>query len=142
MRLTSDTLLVPPVKDLTVAPRAYRLIMGIRHAAWVPEEIEQDWEEAAVLAARWVWMRAKDEGATPVLVANALDATSSVPALRGFEVTSPQSRRRPASGEPVLAYTPTVESLVYAEELARGSSLVVVEGFSFSVRGWVTCPTV
>ncbi|MFH8760269.1 hypothetical protein [Streptomyces atroolivaceus] len=63
-------------------------------------------------------------------------SASSVPALRGFEVTSPQSRRRPASGESVLAYTPTPESLVYAEQLARGSSLVVVEGFSFSVRGW------
>lgn len=110
--------------------------MGIRHAAWVPEDVAQDWEEAAALAARWVRRRATDEGATPVLVANALDAISSVPALRGFEVTSPQSRSRPASGEPVLAYTPTPESLVYAEQLAQGSSLVVVEGFLFSVRGW------
>ncbi|MFF8556603.1 hypothetical protein ACF058_27710 [Streptomyces sp. NPDC015501] len=110
--------------------------MGIRHAAWVPEDDALDWEEAAALAARWVRRRGKDEGATPVLVANALDATSSVPSLRGFEVTSPQSRSRPASGEPVLAYTPTLESLVYAEQLARGSSLVIVEGFSFSIRGW------
>lgn len=110
--------------------------MGIQHAAWVPEDAEQDWEDAAALAARWVRMRAKDERAAPILVANTLDATSSIRALRGFEVTSPQSRSRPTRDEPVFAYAPTLESLVYAEELARGSSIVVVEGFSFPVRGW------
>ncbi|MFC8495066.1 hypothetical protein ACFUJU_30585 [Streptomyces sp. NPDC057235] len=110
--------------------------MGIRQAAWVPEDVEQDYDDAAALAARWIRGRALEERASAVLVTNVRDAASGVPALRGFEVTSPQSRSRPASGGPVLAYVPSLESLVYAGELARGSSLVVVEGFNFSVRGW------
>jgi hypothetical protein len=102
----------------------------------VPENSEQDWDEAAALAAHWIRERCREEQETAVLVLNALDAADSVPALRGFEVTSPQSRTRPAAGGPVLAYVPSLESLVYAEELARNSSLAVIEGFSFSVAGW------
>lgn len=49
---------------------------------------------------------------------------------------SPQLPNRPAGAASVLAYTPTLESLVLAEQLARGSSLTVIEGLSFSVRGW------
>ncbi|KAF3469989.1 hypothetical protein [Streptomyces sp. Tu 3180] len=109
--------------------------MAIRHAAWAPEDAEQDFDEAAALAARWIWKRCSEERTTAALVLNALGAADSVPALRGFEVTSPQTRTRPASGRPVLAYVPTAESLVYAEELARNSSLAVVEGFSFAVAG-------
>jgi hypothetical protein len=110
--------------------------MDIRQAAWVPEDSEQDFDDAAALAARWIRARAAEKRVPAVLVTNVRDAASSVPALRGFEVTSPQSRSRPASGGPVIAYVPSLESLVYAEELARNSCLVVIEGFNFSVRGW------
>lgn len=110
--------------------------MTVQNAAWVPEGSEQDFNEAATLAVRWIRERCSEERTSAVLVLNALGAADSVPALRGFEVTSPQSRTRPASGRPVLAYVPSIESLAYAEELARNSSLAIIEGFSFSVRGW------
>jgi hypothetical protein len=110
--------------------------MAIQHAAWVPEDAEQDFDDAAALAVRWVRQRCAEEQAKAVLVLNALGAADGISALRGLEATSPQARTRPASGRPVLAYVPSPESLAYAEELARNSSLVVVEGFSFAVAGW------
>jgi hypothetical protein len=43
----------------------------LQAAAWVPDDApERPWEEAADLAADWIWERSRVEGIKPLLVTN------------------------------------------------------------------------
>ncbi|MFF1447467.1 hypothetical protein ACFVYF_04800 [Streptomyces sp. NPDC058274] len=118
--------------------------MSTLRAAWVPDDDpERDWQVAADLAVRWVEREAAEQDATAVLVLNAFGAEQTVPALRRLAqrhlVATPRSgRQRVGSGVgPVLAYVPDAKTLEFATGLARGSSLVAVEGANlFPLRGW------
>src|SRR6202008_4087252 len=106
-------------------------------AAWVPDDdSERPWDEAADLAADWIWERNKIEGMTPLLVTNTFQNARGVPSLeeiarRGGQAT-PQGKQHPERG-PVLAYVPDERSLRLALDLARGYSLAVVESVSFPI---------
>lgn len=111
-------------------------------AAWVPDDPQRPWDEAAVLAVDWVEREAAEQQAAAVLVTNALRSGLSVPSLARFvarhQHTTPQadrSRVSPGTG-PVLAYVPDAKALEFAAELARGSSLCVVEGSLTPLAGW------
>ncbi|MFE3034263.1 hypothetical protein ACFXKY_21815 [Streptomyces canus] len=120
--------------------------MSILRAAWVPDDDpERDWQVAADLAVHWVEREAAEQDATAVLVLNAFGAEQTVPALRQLArrhlVATPRSgRQRVGSGVgPVLAYVPDSKTLEFATGLARGSSLVAVEGVNlFPLRGWAS----
>lgn len=107
------------------------------------DDAERDWQVAADLAVRWVRQECTAQGVTGVLVLNALGVEGHSPSLRRFAaehaVTTPRaSRNRVERGVgPVLAYVPDEKSLDFAMGLARGSSLVVVEGIhTFPLSGW------
>lgn len=101
-----------------------------------------DWETAAALAVDWVRRECAEQGATGVLVLNARGSGDSIRALQRFAadhtVTTPRSHwSRVGRGVgPVLAYVPDEKALDFATGLARGSSLAVVEGYSFPLAGW------
>lgn len=105
----------------------------LRAAAWVPDDVEdRPYEHAIALAADWIWERSQDEDLAPLLVSNAQNAASFGYAdldeiIRAGGHATPQSRNRPDRG-PVLAFVPDERSLHFAMGLARGHSLVVVEG--------------
>ncbi|WP_327278457.1 hypothetical protein OG609_44665 (plasmid) [Streptomyces sp. NBC_01224] len=117
---------------------------SILRAAWVPDDDpERDWAVAAGLAVDWIRQECAEQGATGVLVLNAFGVEQQIPALRRFAaehtITTPR-----ASGErvgrgtgPVFAYVPDAKSLDFAMNLARASSLVVVESaHGFPLKGW------
>ncbi|MET9558815.1 hypothetical protein [Streptomyces tauricus] len=117
--------------------------MSVLRAAWVPDDDpERDWQVAADLAVRWVEREAAEQDTTAVLVLNAFGAEQTVPALRRLTqqhlVATPRSgRQRVGIGVgSVLAYVPDAKTLEFATGLARGSSLAVVEGSLFPLRGW------
>lgn len=109
--------------------------------AWVPDnDPERDWSIAAQLAATWVDDRCSTERASGVLVTNALNHLG-VPELDDFERrharTSPRARDRVGRGAgPVLSYVPYAKELAFAMQLARNSSIAVVETISFPLAGW------
>jgi len=112
----------------------------LQAAAWVPDDDpERPWDEAVDLAADWLWERSEIEGVAPLLVTNALKSGTFMPRLA--EIASagghaaPLGKTRFKRG-PVLAYVPDERSLRFALDLARGYSLVVVEGFTFPIGEW------
>jgi hypothetical protein len=112
--------------------------------AWVPDDDPtRDWEVAARLAAAWVDGRCQHEGATGVLLTNTMDYLG-VTALDVFAArhvrTSPRAaRERAGTGVgPVLSYVPHEKELEMAMNLARRSSLGVVETVSFPLLGWAS----
>lgn len=112
----------------------------LRAAAWVPDDDpERPWDEAADLAAEWIWARAEEEGKQPMLVTNTFQNGFGIASLN--EITgagrqaTPRSRGRFEPG-PVLAYVPVEKALDLALDLARESSLVVVETINFPVSEW------
>ncbi|MEZ0350152.1 hypothetical protein [Mycobacterium sp. pR1184] len=113
----------------------------LRAAAWVPDDDPQrSWENAICPAAQWVWRRSEAEGVPPLLVSNALNAASWGYAdldeiIRAGGHATPKSRTRHDRG-PVLAFAPTETSLQLAMDLARGYSLVIVEGSQLPVAEW------
>lgn len=116
--------------------------MNLSSVAWVPDDDSQrDWNVAAGLAARWVDDRCNEEEASGVLVTNTLDHLG-VPELEDFERRHSRTSRlasadRVGSGRgPVLSYVPRAEELQFAMDLARDSSLAVVETISFPLSGW------
>ncbi|MGW0294749.1 hypothetical protein [Streptomyces tuirus] len=117
---------------------------SILRAAWVPDDDpERDWEIAAALAVEWVRQECAEQGAIAVLVLNAFGVEQQLPSLRRFAaehaVTTPRaSRHRVGRGTgPVLAYVPDERTLDFAADLARGSSLAVVESIhGFPLCGW------
>lgn len=112
----------------------------LQAAAWVPDDDPQrPWDEAAELAADWIWARSGVEVATPLLVTNTFQNAVGIRCLeeiarRGGQAT-PQGRERFDHG-PVLAYVPDERSLKFALDLARGYSLAIVETVSFPLAGW------
>jgi len=112
----------------------------LQAAAWVPDDDPQrPWEEAADLAAEWIWERSKEEGATPLLVTNTFQNGRGIGSLReiaerGGHATS-QGKERFNAG-PVLAYVPNEKTLDFALGLAHGYSLAVVESVSFPLAEW------
>lgn len=112
----------------------------LQAASWVPDDDpERPWDEAADLAADWVWQRSEVEGVTPLLVTNTFQNAVGIKRLdeivrKGGQAT-PQGRQRFDFG-PVLAYVPDERSLKLALNLARGYSLAVVESVSFPLAEW------
>lgn len=112
----------------------------LRAAAWVPDdEPERLWEDAADLAAEWIWQRSTEEGAAPLLVTNTFQNGRGIRSLQevaqGRGHATPQGRDRFGAG-PVLAYVPNAKTLNFAVGLAHGYSLVVVESVSFPLAEW------
>lgn len=111
----------------------------LQSAAWVPDDdAERPWSEAGALAAEWLWQRCEVEGRKPLLVTNSrqshvLPEFADIVQEGGH--ATPRSKDTFERG-PVVAYVPDAKSLAFATGLARGSSLVVVEGSQLSLREW------
>lgn len=112
----------------------------LQAAAWVPDDDpKRPWDEAAELAADWIWERSEIEAATPLLVTNTFQKAVGIRCLEeiareGGQAT-PQGKQRFDRG-PVLAYVPDERSLKFALDLARGYSLAIVETVSFPLGEW------
>lgn len=112
----------------------------LQAAAWVPDDDpERPWDEAADLAADWIWERSEIEGVTPLLVTNTFQNAVGIDCLEeiareGGQAT-PQGKQRFDRG-PVLAYVPDERTLKLALNIARGYSLAVVETVSFPLAEW------
>jgi hypothetical protein len=115
-------------------------ITHLRAAAWVPDDDpERPWDEAADLAADWIWERSEVEGVTPLLVTSTFQNAVGIDCLeeiaRNGGQATPQGKQRFDRG-PVLAYVPDERSLKFALNLAHGHSLAVVESVSFPLAEW------
>ena len=112
----------------------------LQAAAWVPDDDpERPWDEAANLAADWIWERGEVEGVKPLLITNTFQNAKGIKSLEliareGGQAT-PQGKERFERG-PVLAYVPDERTLKLALTLARGYSLAVVETVSFPLAEW------
>lgn len=112
----------------------------LQAAAWVPDDDpERPWDEAADLAADWIWERSEIEGVKPLLVTNTFQNARGIESLeeiasKGGQAT-PQGKHRFERG-PVLAYVPDERTLKLALDLARGYSLAVVETVSLPLTEW------
>lgn len=112
----------------------------LQAAAWVPDDDPQrHWEDAAGLAADWIWERSRVEGVPPLLVTNTFHNAVGIHCLEeiareGGQAT-PQGKQRFDRG-PVLAYVPDERTLKLALDLARGHSLAVVETVRFPLAEW------
>lgn len=112
----------------------------LQAAAWVPDDDpERPWDEAADLAADWIWERSEAEGIKPLLVTNTFQNARGIESLEeiareGGQAT-PQGKGRFDRGS-VLAYVPDERTLKLALNLARGYSLAVVETVSFPLAEW------
>lgn len=112
----------------------------LQAAAWVPDDDPQrPWEDAADLAADWIWERSGIEGVPPLLVTNTFQNAVGIDCLeeiarKGGQAT-PQGKQRFDRG-PVLAYVPDERTLKLALDLARGHSLAVVETVRFPLAEW------
>lgn len=112
----------------------------LQAAAWVPDDgPERPWDDAADLAADWIWERSEVEGVKPLLVTNTFQNARGIESLEeiareGGQAT-PQGMERFERG-PVLAYVPDERTLMLALNLARGYSLAVVETVNFPLAEW------
>lgn len=112
----------------------------LQAAAWVPDDDpKRPWDEAADLAADWIWERSEIEQIEPRLVTNTFQNAVGIDSLEeiareGGQAT-PQGKQRFDRG-PVLAYVPYERTLKLALNLARGYSLAVVETDSFPLAEW------
>lgn len=112
----------------------------LQAAAWVPDdEPERPWDEAADLAAGWIWERSAAEGVEPLLVTNTFQNAVGIESLeeiaREGGHATPQGKER-LDPSPVLAYVPNERALELALNLARGYSLAVVETVNFPLAEW------
>lgn len=112
----------------------------LQAAAWVPDDDpERPWDEAADLAADWIWKRSEAEGVKPLLVTNTFQNARGIESLeeitRSGGQATPQGKQRFDPG-PVLTYVPDERTLKLALHLARGYSLAVVETVSFPLAEW------
>ena len=113
----------------------------LRSAAWVPDdEFFRPWEGAAQLAAEWIWSRCAVERVAPILVTNTdrrggwgMRVLDEIVRAGGHATPQTECRFKNA---PVFAYLPHPRSLRFAMDLARGYSLVAVEGSVFPLSGW------
>jgi hypothetical protein len=122
------------------------VVMTTYRAAWVPDDQpSRDNDRAAALAAAWVKSDAATQKATPLLV------TSDLSAQRGSQVTSrfaqdylattPRGEMRNQRGAnrgrgPVLGYLLSYKDIGLATQLARNSSLALVEDRTYPLIGW------
>jgi hypothetical protein len=112
----------------------------LQAAAWVPDnDPQRPWNEAADLAADWIWERSDIEGVKPLLATNTFQNAVGIDSLdeiarHGGQAT-PQGKERFDHG-PVLAYVPDERTLKLALNLARGYSLAIVETVSFPLGEW------
>ena len=112
----------------------------LQAAAWVPDDDpERPWDDAADLAADWIWARSEIEYVKPLLVTNTFQNARGIDCLdeiasKGGQAT-PQGKQRFERG-PVLAYVPDERTLELSLNLARGYSLAVVETVSFPLAEW------
>ncbi len=118
--------------------------MDLVQVAWVPDDDpERDWSIAAGLAVDWVEQRCSEEKASGVLVTHSV-GTTNVPELRDFTRRHAHTSRLASSDRvgagfgPVLSYVPDEEDLYFAMQLARKSSIAVVEATSFPLFGWAS----
>lgn len=112
--------------------------MDVRTVAWVPEAEGRSWSVAAELAVLWLRRQASEHGEKAGVVLPKMQ-DYGIPAFRqlAWKTTRRSGRNRvPAGRLAVLAYVPDWESLQFATQLARGGSLVVVEGFGTKLEGW------
>jgi hypothetical protein len=114
----------------------------LQAAAWVPDDDpHRPWDDAAALAAEWIWERSEVEGVQPLLVTNTLKSGTFMTVLdeiaRAGGHAAPLGKDRFDRG-PVLAYVPVGKTLRYAMDLARGFSLAVVETTSFPIAEWAS----
>jgi hypothetical protein len=105
----------------------------------VPDDRDHSWEDAAKLAAAWIWERSRIEGVQPCLVTSTLQNARGISSLKeiaeaGGQVT-PRSKSQP-DHRPVLAYLPNEDALKLALDLARGYSLAIVETIGFPIAEW------
>lgn len=112
----------------------------LQAAAWVPDDNpERPWDEAADLAAEWIWERSVAEGVQALLVTNTFQNAVGIESLgeiaRAGGQATPQGKQRFERG-PVVAYVPDERTLTLALDLARGYSLAVVETVSFPIAEW------
>lgn len=112
----------------------------LKAAAWVPDDDpERPWDEAADLAADWIWERSEVEGVKPHLVTNTFQNARGIACLEKIASergqATPQGKQRFERG-PVLAYVPDERTLKLALDRARGYSLAVVETVSFRLGEW------
>jgi hypothetical protein len=103
------------------------------------DDPSRPWDEAAELAADWIWERSDIEGAPPLLATNTFQNAGGIGCLQqigqaGGHAT-PQGKQRFDRG-PVLAYVPHERTLKLALDLARGYSLAIVESVSFPLAEW------
>ena len=114
--------------------------MKLESAAWVPDnDPTRSWDVAAGWAVDWVDARCQEMGSRGVLVTNTLDHLG-ITALERFVQRNARvsrlSKSRVTHGVPVLSYVPEAENLHHAMNIARNSSIAVVEGGLFPLRGW------
>ena len=112
----------------------------LQAAAWVPDDDpERPWDEAAALAAVWIWERSQVEEVRPLLVTNTFQNARGITCLeeiaRSGGQATPQGKQQFERG-PVLAFVPDERTLKLALDLARGYSLAVVETVSFPLAEW------
>ena len=112
----------------------------LQAAAWVPDDDpERPWDEAANLAAEWIWERSQVEGVKPLLVTNTFQNARRIECLE--QIAREGGQATPRGGGrfecgPVLAYVPYERTLDLALNLARGYSLALVETVSFPLAEW------
>lgn len=112
--------------------------MDVRAIAWVPEHETRPWNKAAAYAGAWLRQQARDHGdrigaVTPVMQDYMIPDVDQL----GWKTSRRASRDRiPRGTLGVLAYVPTFDELEFATGLARGGSLVAVEGFGEKLVGW------
>lgn len=114
----------------------------VDHLAWLPNTDAaypelQDLEELAV---EWLLRHADEEDLDPVVFVNASKAADGFSApfsklIRRYGHSYPLDRSKPRR-LPVVALYPDARSLHMAMEMARGSSLVVIESISLPLHGW------
>lgn len=109
-------------------------------AAWVPDDDEtRPWDDAAELAAEWILREAAQQGARPVLVTptqSQWDCGVKIITRFAQQYAALTPRSKGFAKGPTLAYVPDYEGMELAANVARSSSLAVVETVSYPLLGW------
>ena len=114
----------------------------IEHLAWLPNNdiVYPELQALEERAVDWLLERADNEDTDPMIFVNASKSADGFSApfndlIRRYGYTYPLDRSKPR-GVPVLALYPDARSLHMAMDVARRSSLMVIESISLPLRGW------
>lgn len=114
----------------------------IDHLAWLPnnDTVYPELQALEEVAVNWLLERADDEATDPVVFVNASKSANGFSApfndlIGRYSYTYPLDRSKPRQ-VPVLALYPDARSLHMAMEVARGSSLMVIESIRRPLHGW------